>query len=107
MTQAKKDEFKKSLTYHIADLYQIIAYLLRENILEEYFYHYHLLFPLKREQDEQRQKIYKKLRQLKLNKRRSRSISSPSKSLEPGDRFKFTRSKSPNAFENISLISHE
>ena len=46
MTQREKDKIKNRFTSQ-KDLYEIIAYFLRNNILCEHFYYYYLIYPLK------------------------------------------------------------
>ena len=48
MTQKEKDKIKSRFTSQ-KDLYEIIAYFLRNNILWEHFYYYYLVYPLKNE----------------------------------------------------------
>jgi hypothetical protein len=48
MTQKVKDKLKEEFTNR-KDLYQIIEYLLRNNFINENFYYYYLIFPLRKE----------------------------------------------------------
>ena len=76
-TQEYKDKVKHFVYMATTDLYQIIAYLMRTNVIEEHFYHYYLLFPLRKELDEQHTSLEKRKIKAVVVKYRSRSIDRP------------------------------
>jgi hypothetical protein len=50
MPQIEKDKIKYKFSNQ-KDLYEIIIYLLRNNLISENFYYYYLLYPLRKEQE--------------------------------------------------------
>lgn len=66
MTQKEKDKIKNKFPNQ-NDLYQIIAYLMRNNLIWENFYYYYLMVPLRKEIKDREEWIERRNRSL-LNK---------------------------------------
>lgn len=63
MTQNEKDKIKNSFPNQ-KDLYDIIGYLMSNNLITENFYYYYLLFPLRKELKDKRANVERRNRSL-------------------------------------------